>query len=55
LRSDTRDVLVPTTEGSVRRSFNPHTDIDWKSPEFSVNRNDPRWILPATDPLGPHP
>ena len=39
----------------MRRNFNPYTDIDWESPEFAVTDNDPRWILPTTDPLGRHP
>ena len=49
------DMLTTLSEGSVRRNFNPYTDIDWDSPEFAVVDNDERWILPATDPLGRHP
>jgi hypothetical protein len=49
------DMLKTLSEGSVRRNFNPYTDIDWKSPEFAVFDDDPRWILPASDPLGRHP
>ncbi|WP_396906758.1 diiron oxygenase [Mycolicibacterium phlei] len=49
------DTLTTLSEGSVRRNFNPYTDIDWDSPEFAVTPNDPRWVLPATDPLGGHP
>ncbi|MGV0838126.1 AurF N-oxygenase family protein [Mycolicibacterium thermoresistibile] len=49
------DMLNTLSEGSVRRNFNPYTDIDWDSPEFAVTPNDERWILPATDPLGRHP
>ena len=54
---DTRYVETLTTlsEGSVRRNFNPFTDIEWDSPEFAVVENDERWILPRTDPLGAHP
>ncbi|MBS4727421.1 diiron oxygenase [Mycobacterium sp. SM1] len=57
VRDDAEYVALLTTlsEGSVRRNFNPYTDIDWKSPEFAVTENDPRWILPQTDPLGRHP
>jgi hypothetical protein len=57
VQDDTQYVEMLTTlsEGSVRRNFNPYTDIDWQSPEFAVTDNDPRWILPATDPLGRHP
>ena len=49
------DMLSTLSEGSVRRNFNPYTDIDWDSPEFAVIDNDERWILPSTDPLGRHP
>ncbi|MFI5510219.1 diiron oxygenase [Mycobacterium sp. NPDC051804] len=48
------DMLTTLSEGSVRRNFNPYTDIDWDSPEFKVVENDERWILPATDPIGKH-
>jgi len=48
------DMLTTLSEGSVRRNFNPYTDIDWDSPEFAVIPNDTRWVLPATDPLGGH-
>jgi P-aminobenzoate N-oxygenase AurF len=47
--------LATLSEASVRRHFNPYTDIDWDAPEFSVSKNDPRWVLSATDPLGRHP
>ncbi len=48
------DMLTTLSEGSVRRNFNPYTDIDWDSPEFAVIPDDERWILPATDPIGKH-
>lgn len=48
------DMLNTLSEGSVRRNFNPYTDIDWDAPEFAVTPDDERWILPATDPLGRH-
>jgi hypothetical protein len=47
--------LTTLSDASVRRNFNPYTDIDWESPEFAVTDDDPRWILPASDPLGRHP
>ncbi|KAB7753460.1 membrane protein [Mycolicibacterium phlei DSM 43239 = CCUG 21000] len=53
--ADYVDTLTTLSEGAVRRNFNPYTDIDWDSPEFAVTPNDPRWVLPATDPLGGHP
>lgn len=49
------DMLKTLSEGSVRRNFNPYTDIDWDAPEFAVIPDDPRWILPETDPIGRHP
>jgi P-aminobenzoate N-oxygenase AurF len=49
------DMLTTLSEGSVRRNFNPYTDIDWNSDEFAVIDDDARWILPGTDPLGRHP
>ena len=30
------DMLTTLSEGSVRRNFNPYTDIDWDSPEFAA-------------------
>jgi len=47
--------LSMLSEGSVRRNFNPYTDIDWDAAEFEIFENDPRWILPLSDPLGRHP
>lgn len=57
VRDDTEyvDMLTTLSDGSVRRNFNPYTDIDWDSPEFAVVDDDERWILPDTDPLGHHP
>ena len=42
------DKLMTLSEGSVRRNFNPYTDIDWDSPEFAVTPDDPRWVLPTS-------
>jgi hypothetical protein len=47
--------LATLSEASVRRHFNPYTDIDWNASEFFVTKNDRRWVLSATDPLGRHP
>ncbi|HEY7052834.1 MAG TPA: diiron oxygenase [Mycobacterium sp.] len=49
------DTLTMLSEGSVRRNFNPYTDIAWDAPESAVTENDPRWVLSPTDPLGRHP
>ncbi|WP_030169337.1 AurF N-oxygenase family protein [Spirillospora albida] len=48
-----RDLLRTLSEGSVRRRFDPYLDIPWDSPEFAIDPDDPRWVLPAEiDPLG---
>jgi len=46
--------LATLSEASVRRHFNPYTDIDWEANEFAVTQHDPRWVLSATDPFGSH-
>ncbi|MGY2062834.1 AurF N-oxygenase family protein, partial [Nocardia gipuzkoensis] len=48
-----RETLQTLSEGSVHRNFDPYLDIDWDGPEFTIDPDDPRWILdPAIDPLG---
>ncbi|MFD6392533.1 diiron oxygenase, partial [Nocardia sp. NPDC060259] len=49
------EILRSLSEGSVTKHFDPYVDIDWDSPEFAVHSDDPRWIMPAEDPLGRHP
>src|SRR5215212_8215775 len=49
------ETLATLSEGSVRRHFDPYSDIDWNAPEFAVLPNDPRWVLSETNPLGRHP
>ena len=46
--------LLSLSQASVAKNFDPFVDIDWDSPDFVVDRNDPRWILPSADPLGRH-
>lgn len=47
--------LASLSEASVRRHFDPYTDIDWDAPEFSVSQHDARWVLSDADLLGRHP
>lgn len=47
--------LHTLSEGSVNHHFDAFEDIAWESPEFAIDKNDPRWILPTVDPLGAHP
>ncbi|MFN6554924.1 AurF N-oxygenase family protein [Mycolicibacterium septicum] len=49
------DMLATLSEGSVRRNFNPYKDIEWDTAAFAVKADDPRWILPGSDPIGAHP
>lgn len=44
------------SQASVDRHFDAFIDIPWDHPDFSVDPDDPRWVLPAhADPLGGHP
>jgi hypothetical protein len=36
---------------SVTRHFDAYADIDWDSPQMALDPADPRWELPADDPL----
>jgi len=47
--------LKTLSEGSVRQHFDAFVDIAWDDPEYAIDPTDPRWILPAEDPLGGHP
>jgi hypothetical protein len=50
---DYREILETLSEGSVHRHFDPYLDIDWDSPEFQIDPEDPRWVLSSEiDPLG---
>ncbi|MBF6183133.1 AurF N-oxygenase family protein [Nocardia otitidiscaviarum] len=50
---DYSELLRTLSEGSVDRHFDPYLDIAWDSPEFAIDRDDPRWVLsPEVDPLG---
>src|ERR1700736_4549722 len=52
--TDYAATLASLSEASVRH-FNPYTDVDWEAPVFTVTKNDPRWVLSTSDPLGSHP
>ncbi|WP_405490035.1 diiron oxygenase [Nocardia sp. NBC_00511] len=48
--------LLLLSQGSVDKHFDPFTDIDWDNPDFAVDHNDPRWILPISgDMFARHP
>ncbi|MDG3011040.1 diiron oxygenase [Rhodococcus sp. D2-41] len=47
------ETLHTLSVGSVQRRFDPYLDIDWDSPDFAIDPDDPRWVLsPEIDPLG---
>jgi hypothetical protein len=45
-------LLQRLSRQSVHKRYECYRDIDWDAPEFRVDPADPRWELPATDPLG---
>lgn len=49
------ETLATLSESSVRRNFNPYTDIDWSDPELAVRSDDPHWVMSGADPLGRNP
>lgn len=49
------DKLRTLSEGSVNKHFDAFADIAWDSPEYAIERTDPRWVLPSVDALGRHP
>ncbi len=49
------ETLQTLSEGSVHQHFDAFTDIPWDDPAYAIDPADPRWVLPAVDPLGRHP
>ncbi|MFE4462729.1 diiron oxygenase, partial [Nocardia tengchongensis] len=48
--------LMLLSQGSVDKNFDPFTDIDWDHPDFAVEQDDKRWILPVSgDMFARHP
>lgn len=47
-----QEILKTLSEGSVQRHFDAFTDIAWDEPDFAVDPNDARWVLPVCEPLG---
>ncbi|MFF0542012.1 diiron oxygenase [Nocardia thailandica] len=53
--ADYARLLHDLADASVHRHFDPYRDVAWDDPDVRVVPDDPRWILPAFDPLGGHP
>lgn len=49
------EVLQSLSVASVHRHFDAFTDVAWDDPANALDPKDPRWVLPAVDPLGAHP
>ncbi|MET9213837.1 MULTISPECIES: AurF N-oxygenase family protein [unclassified Nocardia] len=53
--ADYARLLHELADASVHRHFDPYRDVPWDASEARVVPDDPRWILPAFDPIGGHP
>ncbi|MFG2244357.1 diiron oxygenase [Spirillospora sp. NPDC048823] len=45
-------VIDRLNKASVDKHWEAYVDIPWDDPEFTVDKNDPRWVLPPFDRLG---
>jgi hypothetical protein len=45
-------VIQRLSKASVDKHWEAYSDIPWEDPDFRVDPNDPRWILPPIDTLG---
>jgi hypothetical protein len=45
-------VISRLNKASVDKHWEAYADIPWDDPEFQVDKNDPRWVLPEFDRLG---
>lgn len=45
-------VIDRLNKASVDRHWECYADIPWDDPEFAIDPEDPRWVLPADDRLG---
>ena len=43
--------LRTLSEASVHQHFDAFLDIDWDHPDFAIDPDDERWILPEADVL----
>ena len=55
-KKEYEDTLRRLSQASVDRHFDAFKDIPWDHPDFAVDPEDARWVLPSRiDPLGGHP
>jgi len=46
------DTVRRLSSQSVTKHFDAYADVDWDAPDMAVDPDDPRFELPAVDPLG---
>ena len=52
-RPDAYEALVGRlSQQSVTKHFDAYVDVPWDEAAYQIDREDPRWELPADDPLG---
>ncbi|GAB3671121.1 diiron oxygenase [Actinocorallia lasiicapitis] len=51
-RKSYHGVIDRLNKASVDKHWEAYADIPWDDPEFAMDPNDPRWILPEIDRLG---
>ncbi len=47
-----RTLLARLNDLSITKHFDAYADVEWDSAELALDPTDPRWELPADDPLG---
>ena len=45
-------LMLRLSHQSVVKHFDAYADIEWNSPEYRIDRDDPRWQLDTDDVLG---
>lgn len=48
-------VIERLSKASVDKHWEAYSDIPWDDPDFKIDPNDERWVLPPVDRLGAHP
>lgn len=47
-----QNVISRLSKASVDKHWDAYADIPWDDPDFTIDPNDPRWVLPEFDRLG---
>lgn len=46
------ELLARLSRQSVTKHFDAYADVDWDHPDHRIEADDPRWEIPAIEPLG---